>query len=65
MTLHPNISLYELTEYCRLCHEYGNAARRVKFDKPTLQRIRQVGNVVTPNTRFFGVQFLARHTPEK
>lgn len=65
MTLHADTSLQELTAYCQLCHEHGNKARRVKVDKPTLQRIRQVAGIVTTNARFLGVQFFARQTPEK
>ena len=65
MTLHPDISFQELVDYCRLCQEYGAAALSVKVDKPTLARIRQLGNVVTQNTRFLGVRFYARQMPEK
>lgn len=65
MALHQYITLEELVAYCQLCHEHGTAARSVKVDKPTLQRIRKVGNIVTANTRFLGVQFFARQTPEK
>lgn len=61
MNLHPNITLSELTDFCRLCHEYGSAARKVKVDKPTLQRIRRVGGIVTPHTKILGVQFFSRN----
>jgi len=65
MTLHPDISFSELVDYCRLCHEHGDMARRVKVDKPTLQRIRQVSGAVAPCTRFLGVKFIARQSSGK
>ncbi len=56
MTLHPNITRCELTDYCRLCHEHR--IKSVKVDKGTADAIKRLsGNV---RAEYFGIKFRQR-----
>lgn len=51
MTLRPNISRAELSDYCELCHEHG--IKFVKVDSKTLFWILQFREVLD----FWGITF--------
>lgn len=56
MTLHPNITRYELTDYCQLCHEHR--VKSVKVDKGTADAIKRLsGNI---RAEYFGIKFRQR-----
>lgn len=57
MTLHPNLTRAELTEYCLLCHEHR--IKSVKVNKETAQAIRRI----YPNAdgaEYMGIKFYQR-----
>lgn len=56
MTLHPNLTLPELTKYCLLCHEYRIKA--VKVDKATADRIKGLYSGV--RAEYMGIKFKQR-----
>lgn len=60
MTLHPNVSLPELTFYVQLCKEHK--VKKVRVNKLTLLRIRQIGCVVDNDTKLLGIVFFARNS---
>lgn len=56
MTLHPNMTQSELTDYCCLCYEYR--IKSVKVDKGTADAIKRIaGNV---RAEYFGIKFRQR-----
>lgn len=55
MILHPHITRTELTDYCRLCHEYR--IKSVKVDGPTANAIRLL---LGKNEDHYGVKFETR-----
>ncbi len=56
MTLHLNMTRSELTDYCRLCHEYR--IKSVKVDGPTAKAIRKLSGGV--RAEYFGIKFKQR-----
>lgn len=56
MILHPHITLHELTDYCRICHEHG--IRSVIVASDVSKKIREL----TCNTRaqYLGIKFKIR-----
>jgi len=56
MILHPHLTRSELTDYCRLCHEYRIKA--VKVDGPTAAAIKRLCGGV--RAEYFGIKFLQR-----
>lgn len=57
MTLHPNLTRAELTEYCLLCHEHR--IKSVKVNKETAQAIRRI-YPHTDRAEFMGIKFYQR-----
>lgn len=62
MTLHQDLTIAELTDFCLLCKEYGDEVKQVRVDKPTLRRIRHVGCIVLAETKILGIRFFARNS---
>lgn len=56
MTLHPHLTRSELTDYCRLCHEYR--IKSVKVDKATADRIKSLYAGV--RAEYLGIKFKQR-----
>lgn len=56
MILHPNMTRSELTDYCRLCHEYR--IKSVKVDGPTAGAIKRLSGGV--RAEYFGIKFKQR-----
>lgn len=56
MTLHPNITREDLTEYCRLCHEYR--IKSVRVESTIAKKIKEL----TCNTYpiYLGIKFKIR-----
>lgn len=61
MTLHPHITLDELTQYCQLCHEHGEKCRRIRVEKPIQNQIRQITHHPGKLVKHLGITFIARN----
>lgn len=56
MILHPHLTRAELTDYCRLCHEYR--IKSVKVGKATADRIKGLYSGV--RAEYLGIKFYQR-----
>jgi len=56
MILHPHITRAELTDYCRLCHEYR--VKSVRVSKATAGAIKRISCGV--RAEYLGIKFKQR-----